>query len=67
MNPMTRYPGARRGAPAPPPELMAELMAAGKARDQLRITILEAQYRAWAKDRGWDDTPHSTQPDVWGD
>lgn len=45
------------GAPKPPPELWAEMEAAGAAGDDYRLAIANALYKTWLHERGIEGHP----------
>lgn len=46
------YPATYRGAPRPPADIEAAMMAAGKAGDDVALGLAHARYTAWIIDHG---------------
>lgn len=45
--------GDRHGAPPPPPDIEAEMRAAGATHDEVRLGIAKQQYEAWLDEQGY--------------
>lgn len=50
-----------RGVPRPPAHIWAEMEAAGKNGDRLRLNVANAAYRAWLRDHGHPDGEHGSE------
>lgn len=49
------------GVPAPPPEIKAEMTAAGREGDDVRLGLAQARYETWLTEQGYD-TPTRGRP-----